>query len=231
MDEKQKQYWQNLSDEFETILGDNLIQAGIFDRHTETGRFFIVVENDSVTSLTPVQATLKKIAGKKMPFPLIISKEFILTSLDSFPLEFLNIKYYYENTFSKEDIFQNLLLKPEDIRLQMEREVKGKVLLTRQYLLENLGNMKVINELIQASLAALLPVFKAVLVLKGEKIPNTELGLLQRTDEVTQVVLDSFRKAVELRGKKLPREKVVEFFQNYINQMVLLMNLIENWEV
>jgi hypothetical protein len=43
--------------------------------------------------------------------------------------------------------------------------------------------------------------------------------------------LDSFRKAVELRGKKLPREKVVEFFQNYINQMVLLMNLIENWEV
>jgi len=231
MIEKNKQFWQSITTEFQAILGDNLIQAGVYDRHLEKGHFFIVVENDSVSAVKGLQPLMRKLAAKKMPFPLIMSKEYILTSLDSFPLEFINIKYYYENTFAKEDIFEGLTFEPKDIRLEMEREVKGKVLLTRQYLLESLGNMKVINELIQVSLLALMPVFKGVLILKGEEIPSNELELLEKTDEVTRVVLDSFRKAVALRDEKLPRDKVIEFFQNYINQMVLLMNLIENWEV
>ncbi len=231
MIEKYKQYWLAVSKEFESVLGENLIQAGIYNRHLDQGHFFLVVEKDDVSTLATLRPILKKIKAKKMPFPLIMSREYILTSLDSFPLEFLNIKYYYESTYSKEDIFANLEFKPSDLRLQMEREVKGKVLLTRQYLLESLGNMKVISELIQVSLLALMPVFKGVLILKDEEIPRTEYELLETTDEVTKVVLDSFRKAITLRTEKLPRDKVIEFFQNYINQMVLLMNLIEKWEV
>ncbi len=231
MIEKYRQFWIGISKEFEAILGDNLIQAGIYNRHLDMGHFFLIVENENVAALVELRPLLKKIKAKKMPFPLIISREYILTSLDSFPLEFLNIKYYYESTYSKMDIFKSLEFNPKDVRLQMEREVKGKVLLTRQYLLESLGNMKVISELIQVSLLALIPVFKGILILENEEIPKTEYELLEKTDEVTQVVLDSFRKAITLRTEKLPRDKVVEFFQNYINQMILLMNLIENWEV
>jgi len=90
---------------------------------------------------------LEKLAGlaqyarkKALMLPLIVTRSFIASSLDSYPLEFINIiSSDKENLMCKEDLLTNLQFSKADVRLQMEREFKSKWLLTRQSTLEAAG--------------------------------------------------------------------------------------------
>ena len=59
--------------------------------------------------------------------PLFIARGYIQQSLDTFPLEFLNISSSYQLVFG-DDILENIEFKAEDVRTQCERELKGKLL-------------------------------------------------------------------------------------------------------
>jgi len=66
-----------------------------------------------------------------------LTKADIDSSLDTFPIEFLNIKRNYTVVFG-EDILEGLAFEKEFIRMQCERELKGKLLLLRaEYVNEN----------------------------------------------------------------------------------------------
>jgi hypothetical protein len=70
-------------------------------------------------------ASLGKTYGKKgISAPLIMTPEYIMHSLDVFPIEFLNIKLLHDTLFG-EDLFQHLAIDRKDLRLQCERELKS----------------------------------------------------------------------------------------------------------
>jgi len=94
-------------------------------------------------------------------------KNYIESSLDTFPIEFLNFKTSYR-LITGEDVLKDLTFEKKFVRLQCERELKGKLLQLRENFLETEGKKKNIEALIRLSLPTFFSIFQAVLFLNGK---------------------------------------------------------------
>lgn len=133
---------------------------------------------------------------KRLPMPLIIDKSFVSNSLDSYPLEFLNISSQYHNLFNREDILANLHFERSDVRLQTERELKSKLLLTRMAALENPGNARYLSLVIRQSISAIVPALKGILFLYGKGIPGNIAELCSSVSGTTNINLSLMQELV-----------------------------------
>jgi len=88
-----------------------------------------------------LKKVVQKYVKKKVIF-LILTLKHIKTSLDSFPLEFLDIKERHELIFG-EDIFDSLSFDRENLRLEIERQIKSLKVRLYQILLEEKSPRKI----------------------------------------------------------------------------------------
>ena len=115
---------------------------------------------------------------------------FIVSSLDSYPLEFINIiSSDKENLMCMEDLLSNLQFGKADVRLQMQREFKSKWLLTRQSTLEAAGRSRHLRETLRMSVRAIIPAIKGFFFLAGHPYPHTLDQLLDQAELITGIDL------------------------------------------
>ena len=83
----------------------------------------------------------------KIATPLFLTKSYILSALDVFPIEFTEIKEQHKVIFG-EDIFMDLAIPLKDVRLLCEQQIKGKLLHLRQAYLDIGSNPSVLKKLL-----------------------------------------------------------------------------------
>ena len=66
---------------------------------------------------------------------MFLTRDYVLNSLDVFPIEFSEIKDQYKVIFG-DDIFKDVEIPSKDVRLLCEQQVKGKLLHLRQAYVE-----------------------------------------------------------------------------------------------
>ena len=104
---------------------------------------------------------------KRISPPLVLSPEELESSLDSFPLEFLNMKLRHQ-TFHGPDPLAGLAIDPADLRLQCERELRGKLFLLREAVISSAGREDELRLTALDSIKAFIAIFRGVLFLLGE---------------------------------------------------------------
>ena len=167
----------------------------------------------------------EKFARQRFGRPLFMDKEYIASSCDSYPMEFLDMKGCYRVLFG-EDVLMSINPKTEDLRLQVERELKGKWLhLLREYTFAR-KNYKRLLQLTRLSLKAFSPVFRALLKLKDAPVPSSRKELFAAvesayslTDSPFQTIAASY--AAERSGLE-PR------FIAYADAVKSIIDAIEN---
>ncbi len=107
---------------------------------------------------------------KKIVAPLFLTVEHMKTSQDVFPIEFLEMKENYVLIYGK-DLLKNLSINRENLRLQCEQQIKGKLINIRQSYLEVGLKKKGIEKLLHNSFSSLLPTFRNMLRFKKKGIP------------------------------------------------------------
>jgi hypothetical protein len=223
--------WKEFSGIVYDTMPDNILQIAIYDPQTEKGKLVVICEDASIPKLAVLSPIIQKMIRKELHIPLIISKFFIQTSGDSFPLEFLNIQSSYQNVYSKTDLIKELVFTKSDIRLQMEREVKSKILLTRLSALENLEQVKNLYQLIHISIHSLIPVLKGFMFLSGKEQPYLYKDLISASEDLLHEDLKVFYQALRIDDEKLPKNQLLDFFHNYTNKMMSLMYIIEKYPI
>jgi len=143
----------------------------------------------------------KKYGKKKVAAPLIMTPAYIKTSLDAFPIEFLNIKILHHTVFG-EDIFQNLDIKKSDLRHQCERELKIKLIGLRQGYISASGDRKILTESFVDSFTGYMPLFKAILMLLGKKPPQNNDQVLTALEEASGVNTEVFKLVLTLKKER-----------------------------
>jgi predicted nucleotidyltransferase len=98
--------------------------------------------------------------------PLFLTREHIMTSLDTFPIEFLEMKECHVVVYG-EDVLSGINIDLSHIRFVCEEQIKGKLIRIRQGYLEIGLRKKGIEALIKESFTSLLPAFRGLLRLKG----------------------------------------------------------------
>lgn len=163
----------------DTELGSNLKAVSIYGSATgpdyvpgkSNVNLAVVLGRLDEESLTSLLDVVKWGMGKRIVPPLMLTPEYIKASLDVFPIEFLEIKDSHA-VIMGEDFFSGVEVGLKDLRLECESQLKAAILRTRQAYLEIGWRKRGAEEVLTVSLTSLIPVFRAMLRLKGIDPPR-----------------------------------------------------------
>ena len=215
-------------DDVRTVFGEDLVSVVLFGSGARGEyipkksdiNFLVVVKDNSPSELTAFRHCLGKWQKRNVATPLFLTESYIRSSLDTFPIEFLEMKAAY-TVVHGEDLLAGLQFEKSDLRMQAERELKGKLLHLRQEFLESRGKVEALTELVSASMAAFTPVFRALLYVAGEK------HMVKRADLLKQVCIkfglnfELFQRLLDIsRGEvRIPASEMNDLFDDYVGEI------------
>ncbi|HDY67203.1 hypothetical protein LCGC14_1819490 [marine sediment metagenome] len=174
----------------------------------------------------------KKYGKKKIRAPIIMTNDYIRTSLEVFPIQFLNMKTINKHVYG-EDVLQNITIEKSDLRLVCERELKGWIQNLGQAYIKSLGNNRIIRELYVSFLSSYIPIFRAVLFLYGRELPQGREGVLDEFEEVMDIKMNVFRELVKIKaGKYKPSHTdLKKDFHDIYNALDHIARKVDEFEV
>jgi len=142
----------------------------------------VVVEEISHNTLRSLLETVRWGLKRKIVPPLLLTEDYILSSLDVFPIEFSEIKDTAVIVYG-EDFFGSLKMDPGHLRLECESQLKAALLRTRQAYLELGLTKKGAERVLHTSLTSLIPVMRGLLRLKGIEPPRRKADVIMALGE------------------------------------------------
>jgi predicted nucleotidyltransferase len=202
--------------------------AGSYIKGKSDINLLVVLTAVGINRLADVLDTVKYWKKRHVAVPLMLTKQFIESSLDSYPIEFLNMKNNHVLIYG-ENILDQLNFNPADLRLQIERELKGKLILLRQGYLEEKGKTRQLKMLISKSLTAFISIFNALLYLKQGTAPKDRRATINELAKVLGVDAEVFLQCADLREGKsnLSGEDVISLFTKYIQEVEKICNIVD----
>jgi predicted nucleotidyltransferase len=223
-----EEIFDELRGDYTALFGDDLLAIilygsgarGEYVPKRSDLNFLILLSDNGIERLGEAIEVVAKWQKRSIPVPLFLTRGYIESSLDTFPLEFFNIQSAYQVIYG-EDIFKDLLIESQDLRLQCERELKAKLLLLRESFLQAHGKTRPLRELINQSLPAFISIFKALLYLKGGRIPETHEALIPAIAENFGLDGGLLRTLWQIKtGEKKPGEQEMKkLVINYISEI------------
>lgn len=182
--------------------------------------FMIVLSEVGIERLDRAFKIVKKWRKRNVAIPVFLTENYVETSTDVFPIEYLNFKSNYVPVYGK-DILKDLSFKPEFIRLQCEREIKGKLLLLRQVYLETSGKGRALKGAISQSIRAFVAIFEALLHVKGLELPKEKLQIIRATAQAFDLDSSVFEKLLDVKDDKIKpgEDEMRGLFQKYLAEV------------
>jgi hypothetical protein len=173
---------------------------------------------------------VKKYSHKNFITPLFLTEEHIKSSVDVFPIEFLNIKNTKKLIYGDESL-NNLEIDTKNLRLECEEHIKGQLIRIYQLILEIGFSNKKINLMLRHSISSILPVLKYTLYLTGHKVTDDSLEVL---NEFSKVYGKEFNKLVDiykLRESKKNTSDLNLFMDTYIKLLQKIAYIIDGIKI
>jgi len=231
-----KEIFQEIIDNYKEVFGDDL--EGIILYGSATGEsyipgksdinFMILLSEEGIENLDRAFKTVAKWRKRKVAIPLFLTRKYVETSLDVYPIEYLNFQRNHILVFGR-DILKDLAFNPDFVRLQCEREIKGKLLLLREAFIDTSGKKMALKEVIGQSIPAFFAIFEALLFLQERETPPGKREIIRSTCELFDLDAALFEKLIEIKEQKLkPNEATINaLFKAYLSEIRKLSNLVD----
>ncbi len=190
--------------------------------------YLVVVTDSTPSELAHCAKYMKSWRKKLISVPLFITPDYVQKSLDTFPLEFMDISSAYNVVFGT-DILDDLEYTVDDVRNECEREIKGKLLHLRSEYLSLRGDSKGLIDLVQRSLATFRLLFSGALYLKNEDIPTKTSALLDKVAAVYELDISLFKKLIAVANGeiKISDSEADTLFDLYVEELDKLSDEID----
>ena len=231
-----KEIFPEIIDDYKGLLGDDLISIILYGSATgqdyRPGKsdinFMMVLSEEGIDRLEKVFKMIDKWRKRKVATPLFLTEIYAESSLDVFPIEYLSFQRNHILVYG-EDILADLSFDSECLRLQCEREIKGKLLLLREAFLETAGKGNALKGLMSQSLQAFMAIFDALLYLKGKEIPRLKRDAVRLTCETFDLDSMLFEKVLDIKEEKvkLKDAEINAFFQAYLKEIRKLSRIVD----
>ncbi|MBC7185742.1 MAG: nucleotidyltransferase domain-containing protein [Calditrichaeota bacterium] len=209
--------------DYRALFGEQLVSIvlygsgarGEYVRKRSDINFLIVLSEEGMKEIGKALPVVAKWRKRNVSTPLFMTPEYIASSLDSFPMEFLSLKQHHRVVFGQ-DPLQQLEIDRKLLRLQCEREVKGKLLHLREAYLATEGRRDRLAALVRRSLTAFVPLFEALLVLKDAEVPRSKKEVITAAVEAFGLDPAVFTQLLHVwSGEKLDRQALDRLVQQY----------------
>ncbi len=202
-----------------------------FNEKTSDVNSVIVLREMDIKFLELLSLLGKKYGRQKVAAPLIMTPEYIKTSLDVFPIEFLNFKLIHA-TVSGEDILENLEIDRMDLRRQCERELKVKLVSLRQGYISSLGDRIILTEGLAKHITGYMPLFRGIIILLGKQPPESQNDVIQVLSKAANMNTDVFTRILKVKQEKikLSMQELNAIFEDYYTATEKLVRIVDEIE-
>jgi len=192
--------------------------------------FLVILTESGIRNLAKAFDLVKKWSKRKVAVPLFVTREYIDSSLDSFPIEFLNMQKHHKLVYG-EDVLTPLKIEHKNLRLQCEEQVKGKLLHLREEFLRTMGKKRHLEQLIGVTIPTFASLFTALLALKNIEPPAKKSEILLKTAEEFALDRNVFDQVLAVREKKtkMDRDGLIKLMESYIEEIRKLAMIVDKW--
>jgi len=225
-----------LTQDYLKVFGEELVSivlygsaaGGSYIKGKSDINVLLVLTPEGEDKLADSFATIKYWKKRGFAVPLVITKAFINSSLDCYPIEFLNMKNNHIVIYG-ESILAQINVNLENLRLQIERELKGKLILLRQGYLEAQGKPRQLKNLISHSFTALISIFTALLYYKHGNAPRERRDTIKEMAKLFAIDAEAFLQCADIKEGKnnLSGEEIVGLFKKYVQEVANMCNIVD----
>lgn len=161
--------------------------------------------------------------------PLVFTKQYMHSSQDVYPIEFLEMKDRYINIYG-EDILSIIGIDRKYLRLECEQQLKGALIKLRQGVLQNGAKTKVLEVLIENSINTIITIFKGLIRIKSEEPPAEKTQVIYRVADmygINKDIFDSIYK-YKLGYTRISSGEIEKSFEKYLIELEMLINKVDN---
>lgn len=187
-----------------------------FDRKKSDVNSIFVLKKMDLKFLELLAPLGKKYGKRKVAAPLTMTPDYIKSSLDVFPIEFLNFRLIHEAVFG-EDILKDIEINLNDLRHQCERELKSKLIWLRQGYISSQGDKRILTEGFVKSISDYIPLFRGIITLLGKEPPVKQSSVIRALSEASATNTDVFAKVLSEKHEKVKHsiEELNTIFEDY----------------
>lgn len=181
----------------------------------------------------PDLENLKKASGlaKRLPVirSLFLTENFINSSIDVFPIEFLDMQENYFVLYGK-DILKDIHIDTANLRFQCEHEIKGKILHLRQLYLKLCDNKRLLRDLLFKSATSVAHILRNVLRLRTkQRPPYQKQPILKAAGENLGINTTYLERILSAKNKqiKLTDKDVEVVFAGFVQELEKISDIVD----
>ena len=221
----QFQHLRELGQRLAEAAGDNLLSvvlhgsavAGDFHPQFSDLNVLCVMRELSPAAMRSLAPVLRWWTDLKYPAPLFFTRAELQAAADVFPIEMLDIKDRH-TILHGEDPFQQLDVSMALHRIQLEHELRTKLLLLRQHYMSVVADAARVRHLLLDSVSNFLALFRHALIAMGEAAPQNKIEAARLLAAREGFDPDPFEQLLRVRERKLNAEEINpdRIFEGYL---------------
>lgn len=188
----------------------------------------VVTEDLGIGTLTAISKTATAWAKVGNPAPLLFTAERLAKATDVFPIELLDIRECHTVLYG-EDLVSDLEVDTKNLRLEIEHELRGKLIRLRQSYLLTQGKSKAVADLMTQSLSTFLVLFRAALRLFEDSVPQKKFEALEKLSTHLKFDGSVFQTVQQLKeGSKKTKDVAIEdLFSTYLKTIECVIDAVD----
>ncbi|HLJ88480.1 MAG TPA: hypothetical protein VKZ53_16795, partial [Candidatus Angelobacter sp.] len=140
--------------------------------------------------------------GQKQPPALFMSRRELERSTDVFTIELLDMKQHHRVLFGEEDALRYLHIPMDLHRVQVEYELREKLILLRQQLLLVSGNAKQLGDLLLRSAPSFATLFRHALIVLGDSVHHGKREAVETLSKQLDFDASAMHEVLDVRERK-----------------------------
>jgi predicted nucleotidyltransferase len=236
--DKSKKALASFTDKMSKAFGDQLYSMMLFGSAAGGGYIegksdintVVILETARASDLEIIMEAWQKHAGKGISVPLIFERGHVVTSLDTFPIEFSDMKQRHIVLHGTDPLAEAVIEK-KNLRYQCEREFKSMLVNLRRGFLTTEGKRENIETLLENSLSSVLAACRGMIWLADREPHDFIVDLLNDLREIYNTDTSAIDRVWRLRKGHSGATAMLEaLFEDYIANIAELARVVDRQE-
>jgi hypothetical protein len=211
----QTEHLRQLARKLTDVAGDNLLSvvlhgsavAGDFHPQFSDLNVLCVMSELSPAAMRSLVPVLRWWTDIKYPAPLFFTRAELPAAADVFPIEMLDIKERH-TVLHGEDPFQQLEISMALHRIQLEHELRTKILLLRQHYMSVATNAGRVRHLLLDSVSHFLALFRHALIAMGATPPDSKAEVAYQLAGRAEFDPAPFEQLLKVRERRIKADEL-----------------------
>jgi len=191
--------------------------SGEFQAEFSNLNLLCILRESSFSQLSAIAPVVEWWHGQKHPAPMVMTQEELEHSSDVFSIELLDMQQHHSLLFGDE-LLAKLQIPMQQHRVQLEYELREKLILLRQRVLETGDNDRALWALLLGSVSAFSTLFRHALLALGDAAPHSKREAIQILAARLPFEPSAFMQLLDIRDHKVDRKQfdVKDVFTRYL---------------